>query len=156
MPLFTLVTNQELAQKAGISSSSGLVHHRVRGPPVVSTNHVLTTYSNKTAGYCKLDAFSLDAGSCLFPWKIQYSTVEASLWPLLYLTLPIRSSKQYILPNFCREMSKGRYVIYWGGGGGGGGGGLGLQRGGSSMKFWSIGGRVKVFKSLKVRGGSCF
>ena len=44
----------------------------------------------------------------------------------------------------------GRYVIYWGGGGQ-----LGLQRGGSSMKFWSNGKGDKAFESLKVRGGSC-
>ena len=45
----------------------------------------------------------------------------------------------------------GRYVINWGEGGGL----LGLQRGGSSMKFWSNGKGDKAFKSLKVRGGSC-
>ena len=35
---------------------------------------------------------------------------------------------------------KGRYVIYWGGGGAV----LGLQRGGSSIEFWSNGGGSRV------------
>ena len=51
-------------------------------------------------------------------------------------------------------------VFLWEGtlfiGGGGGGGQLGLQRGGSSMKFWSNGKGDKAFESLKVRGGSCY
>ena len=46
---------------------------------------------------------------------------------------------------------KGRYVIYWRGGSG-----LGLQRGGSSMKFWSNGGGSRLLNLWKSGEGHAF
>ena len=49
-------------------------------------------------------------------------------------------------------LGKVRYLL----GGGGGGGGLGLQRGGSSMKFWSNGGGSRVLNLWKSGEGHAF
>ena len=48
-----------------------------------------------------------------------------------------------------RKNCRGRYVIYWGGG-------LGLQREGSSMKFWSNGGGSRLLNLWKSGEGHAF
>ena len=58
----------------------------------------------------------------------------------------------------CYCQGKVRYLLGWVGGGGGGGvgGGLGLQRGASSMKFWTNGGGSRVLNLWKSGEGHAF